>query len=157
MTKKKRLIATETSTEFNLHDVLDVAYYGPAFFGTPMQGNINSNFNYDTGSGFLTVTGKKCKNCYSQYYDHEKSDTSKVGFSDYDNVRSLNYGSATLKGRMYTDDVCLDPESPSTCASQFGFFVFNSQTGADGEDGLLGLGPDNKKTYGPNFIKFLKD
>jgi hypothetical protein len=69
MIKRKRLVTTATESEFDLRDVFDVAYYGPAFFGTPMQGHFDSNFNYDTGSGFLTVTGSRCINCYSQYYD----------------------------------------------------------------------------------------
>jgi len=35
MIKRKRLVTTATESEFDLRDVFDVAYYGPAFFGTP--------------------------------------------------------------------------------------------------------------------------
>ena len=106
----RKLVSMAKETEFDLRDVSEVAYYGPAFFGsTPMQGHLDSSFNYDTGSGFLTVASAKCTNCYSQYYDPDKSTTSKQGHTDYSNIESLMYGSATLKGKMYTDDVCLDP------------------------------------------------
>ena len=47
----------------------NLAYTGPVFLGTPLQGSATSEFVYDTGSGFLTVNSKDCSTCTSKYYD----------------------------------------------------------------------------------------
>jgi len=73
-----------------------------------MQGSGKSAFVYDSGSGFLTVNGAECKTCEDQYYNPTESSSSVLCLKEYSNTTSLTYGSATLNGTMYTDNVCLD-------------------------------------------------
>ena len=57
----------------DLANELNLAYTGPVFFGTPLQGTIDSEFVYDTGSGYLATTSSDCFGCDSQYYNVESS------------------------------------------------------------------------------------
>lgn len=41
----------------------NLAYTGPVFLGTPLQGSNSSDFIYDTGSGYLTVKSTDCADC----------------------------------------------------------------------------------------------
>jgi hypothetical protein len=46
---------SEDDRTIDLLNSSNLAYSGPVFLGTPLQGNPDSKFIYDTGSGFLTV------------------------------------------------------------------------------------------------------
>ena len=74
-----------------------MAYVGPVQLGTPMQGNSSSNFVYDSGSGYLTVTASDCTTCIDGYYNFAESDTSVHGYGDYEETR-LYFGSANFSG-----------------------------------------------------------
>jgi hypothetical protein len=117
----------------------NLAYSGPVFLGTPAQGNALSDFIYDTGSGYLTVTTTGCTNCGpTPYYDPALS--SSTASSTYTTTQ-LAYGSANLSGSMGADTVCLVSNDPTTCVTNFSFFKILQQTGLDGLDGILGLSP----------------
>jgi hypothetical protein len=53
----------------NLTNGNNLQYSGTVFIGTPLQGKNSSDFTYDTGSGYLTVTSVDCGNCTTKYYD----------------------------------------------------------------------------------------
>ena len=59
------------------------------------------------------------------------------------NTKKLDYGSASLKGTLETDNVCLDTTG-DMCVSDFEFFMITQQTGLNGNDGILGLSPANE-------------
>ena len=83
--------------KIDLKNYFNLQYSGPAFFGTPMLGNSNSTFIYDTGSPDLTTTSNSCYfGCgLSKYYNPELSSTS----SHISNVtKTIKYGSLTLDG-----------------------------------------------------------
>jgi hypothetical protein len=69
----------------------NLSYTGPVLIGTPLQGLPTSEFVYDTGSGYLTVTASGCSNCSSIYYNPALSSTAQS--STYVQ-NSLTYGSA---------------------------------------------------------------
>ena len=60
-----------TASSFDLVDQHNVAYLGPVFMGTPLQGSFDSNFVYDTGSGYLITTSTNMSYSLfsSQYYN----------------------------------------------------------------------------------------
>ena len=52
---------------------------------------------------------------------------------------NLKYGTAQLKGYLYTDKVCIDPIG-NRCASKFEFLaLFDAKGLGEGVDGILGL------------------
>lgn len=112
-----------------------------------------SEFIYDTGSGYLTVTGYNCTTCSSgyRYYDPRLSTTAtgQIGRN-----KTLSYGSATLSGFMMEDNVCLNPSQTDTCNNMFEFFYIESETGLDYLDGILGLSPDVAGN-GPSYMGHL--
>ena len=131
---------------------LNLAYSGPVYFGTPLQvPSRDSEFIYDTGSGYLTTTSTACSNCISKYYDPTVSSSARVYSSQ---TEKLDYGSASLTGYLGTDMVCLDTEE-QVCVSNFEFFVIQSASGLNGNDGILGLSPPNESQNGPSYIKAL--
>lgn len=75
----------------------DTSYTGPVYLGSPLQGDsaTNSDFVYDSGSGFLTVTGNGCTSCSSNLYNPANSTSSKIGYTGYSDT-TLKYGSAEL-------------------------------------------------------------
>ena len=81
---------------------MNLAYTGPVYFGTPVQPQDDSEFVYDTGSGYLTTTATSCSTCGSQYYNPEASSTSKVS-KHRGNRKQLDYGSASLVGYIGSD------------------------------------------------------
>ena len=93
-----------TISFIDLANQLNLAYTGPVFFGTPLQGSIDSEFVYDTGSGYLTTTSSDCLGCDSQYYDAETSLSNKKIDEE---PKVLRYGSATVFGSVSYDRVCL--------------------------------------------------
>ena len=136
--------------QIELNNNVNLAYTGPIYFGTPLQEGQNPEFVYDTGSGYLTTTSTSCYDCNSQYYDPTSSETARVVSSS---TKKLEYGSASLTGYMGSDEVCLNN---NTCVSDFEFFVITSQSGLNGNDGILGMSPSDKAN-GPSYIKALKD
>lgn len=78
----------------DLDNFINLMYTGPAFFGTPSQGDSNSLFYYDTSSTYTIVTAN-CSNCSEVYYNSENSTTA-TNVSDtnmtYD---SLTFGNMT--------------------------------------------------------------
>ena len=136
----------------DLVNQLNLAYTGPVFFGTPLQGNQDADFVYDTGSGYLTVTSTACDVCDSQYFSPGISESGRaLGLKP----KVLRYGSATLAGVMVADRVCLSDEEPlDVCADDFEFLVMTKSKGLNGNDGILGLSPINKAN-GPSFMDAL--
>jgi len=128
---------------------------GPVFFGTPLQTRLFSSFIYDTGSGWLVVKDNECVDCDFTYYDHVNSASYSKGYSNYYNDE-LNYGSASLKGYVGSDKVCLTTTNPDTCSENFGFFQITEETGLDGLDGILGFSPAVTNN-GPSFMKSLHE
>ena len=47
----------------NLKNTENTVYTGPILFGTPIAGSTDSEFIFDTGSGWLAVTSKQCSSC----------------------------------------------------------------------------------------------
>ena len=131
---------------------MNLAYTGPVHFGTPTQMNDDSEFVYDTGSGYLTTTSTSCSSCGSKYYDPDASNPSSV--SSGSGRKELDYGSASLVGYLGSDQVCL---AENMCVSDFEFFVITKQSGLTGYDGILGMSPPDESQNGPSYIKALHD
>lgn len=99
-------VANQSTTDLiDLTNTENLQYTGPAFFGTPLQGSNSSDFTYDTGSSYLTVTSTECKSCKTKYYDPSKSST--ASNSTQYNTTNISYGSADLDGYMGVDVACL--------------------------------------------------
>jgi hypothetical protein len=92
------------------------------FAGFPSQGSNKGKFVYDTGSGYLVISSNDCKSCNSKYYNPAVSSSAKMGAEGY-STQKLIFGSAHLKGNMYSDRVCVNPGQPHSCADDFGFFL----------------------------------
>mmetsp|Transcript_1028 Transcript_1028/g.674 ORF Transcript_1028/g.674 Transcript_1028/m.674 type:complete len:211 (+) Transcript_1028:278-910(+) len=120
-----------------------------------MQEPSSSKFIYDTGSGYLTVTGVNCTSCSSGYKYYDPS-TSESATGAESSSYQLKYGSATLHGYLMSDNVCLDPDQSDTCSDPFQFFYIMSESGLDNLDGILGLSPD-VTSNGPSFMGSLMD
>ena len=100
-------IEKEEEEKFRLQQSIELlnnsnlAYVGPVYFGTPLQTDQNySEFVYDTGSGYLTTTSTECSSCYTEYYDSSKSSTARVSSTA---TKTLDYGTASLRGYLGTD------------------------------------------------------
>ena len=129
-----------------------MAYTGPVYFGTPIQGNEDSDFVYDTGSGYLVTTSSDCDLCDSQYFDPSLSTSGSVVSSS---PKILRYGSATVFGTIVNDRVCLEHDEPlDMCAESFEFLVMTKSKGLNGNDGILGLSPPDKANR-PSYIQAL--
>ena len=146
----------DLESQIDLSPTGTVAYTGPVFLGTPLQGNASSTFLYDSGSQYLLVTGSNCTTCGSQYYNPNLSTTTRPS-TEY-TLHSMFYGNASFGGYMLEDDVCLsDFEAGSTCAKSFPLFVIDRQTNMNDEiDGVLGLGPKGSGN-GPSFVSYLSE
>ena len=147
---------SDLQSKIELSPTGTVAYTGPVFLGTPLQGNATSTFLYDSGSQYLLVTGSNCTTCASQDYDPILSTTIKPS-TEY-TLHSMFYGDASFGGYMLEDNVCLsDSEAGSTCATAFPLFVIDRQTNMNDEiDGVLGLGPKGSGN-GPSFVSYLSE
>jgi len=88
---------------------------------------------FDTGSDWLVIPESDCKNCKGQKYNSSESvpvDTTPT---------SREYGSASLKGKTFSDTVCLD-EMDTSCVANFTYFAFHYQKGLSPPiEGILGL------------------
>ena len=70
----------------------------------------------------------------------------------------MNYGSAKLKGKLYTDTVCIDPIG-NRCTKNFEFLALYDAKGLNSDiDGILGLAnhKDSEKRH-LNYVWALKD
>lgn len=70
------------------------------YFGDPSQ---KATVVFDTGSNWLTVTTELCDTCKSHAYITSKS-SKKTTSNEFIEQK---YGSASLSGKIYNDDVCL--------------------------------------------------
>jgi len=116
---------------------------------------------YDTGSDWLTVEGADCENCEGNTYNIGPSIDSGIAAVVNDEQSIRAYGSAELKGREYTDTVCI---LFSACVEKFEFFYIESQVGIrEPIDGILGmsrnkpffLAPEEGNQTGPLYIENL--
>lgn len=146
---------------------------GAGYVGTIYMGSEESPVKvlFDTGSDFLAITsdlcldpklgkqeapetvfdpvnlvyknsGKDLRKCKSTAYLSQKSSTShKMGGDD----EKLDYGSAKLMGKLYSDKTCID-QNKTACAN-FEFLALYQAQGLDDVDGVLGLAvhPDIKR------------
>ena len=53
-------LTSTVGTTIDLASKTNIAYTGPVFLGTPLQGSNSSVFLYDSGSGYLMVTESAC-------------------------------------------------------------------------------------------------
>ena len=74
---------------------------------------------YDTGSDWLTIEGAPCTECQGNTYDIQPSLDSGIAKQVGTEVSERLYGSAALKGKEYTDTVCI---LFSACVENFEFF-----------------------------------
>jgi len=147
-------LTSTAGTTIDLKGQTNIAYTGPVFFGSPLQGTNSSVFLYDSGSGYLMVTESGCSTCTTQYFNTTKSQTHSN--STTYTANAMGYGSAKFSGYMATDLVCLsDYNQGSSCVDNFDFFVVTKQSGMiNGVDGILGLGPP-VKANGPSYVQNL--
>ena len=131
--------ATDEGYRIALNNTANMAYTGPAWFGTPAQYG-EKMYIYDTGSGIVTTTTTNCyKGCDSHVYDPDLSTTK----SHFNSTQvELRYGSANLTGNFIEDRVCLaNGENGSMCADNFTFFEIVQAEGLTGINGLVGFSP----------------
>lgn len=77
---------------------------------------------YDTGSDWLTVEGADCSQCEGNTYDIGPSVDSGIAKPVKAEQSIRSYGSAELKGREFTDTVCI---LFSACVENFEFFYID--------------------------------
>ena len=75
---------------------------------------------YDTGSDWLVVEGADCTTCQGNTYDPQPSIDTGLATVVSETQSERNYGSASLKGREYTDTVCI---LFSACVPEFEYFL----------------------------------
>lgn len=143
-------------------------YIGTVFLG---QNEAPAKVLFDTGSDFLAVTsslcndpklgkqeedvavfnstsltfeksGKDLRKCKSTAYNIAESPSAKAMGGDDE---KLDYGSAKLMGKLYTDQTCIDGNK--TSCTPFEFLALYQAVGLDDVDGILGLAvhPDKNK------------
>ena len=62
MQEQTRRLQSDQFT-ISLENHANLAYVGPIFVGTPLQGSNLTSYIYDTGSGYLTVPSASCVTC----------------------------------------------------------------------------------------------
>ena len=126
----------------------NVIYYSTIYVGTPAQKLL---VVMDTGSDWLVLESKQCKNCLNNTYDSTLSKTHKR--VDYDYVEHV-YGTYLLHGYDATDLVALDADNQTVI--NFEFFEIYEQAGIQSEfDGIFGLSRKLKGKTGPLFLEGL--
>ena len=137
-----------------MDNYINLQYTGPLYFGTPLQGNDDAKFFYDTGTGTSIVTSKLCGNgCLSQYYDSTKSTTSQAKSSTNTTIYSLLAGNVT--GTYINDRVCINEK---LCADDWTFFEIEDTQKMLNFDGILGFSPINGSAeHDTSFVKALYD
>ena len=85
-------------------------WVGQILMGSSFKG---LNVVWDTGSDWLVVQSMGCSNCKGNMYDTTKPTV-------VENTKTeRNYGSASLKGFVYSDKVCM---SGASCVNSFKYF-----------------------------------
>jgi len=97
---------------------------------------------FDLASMSYRKSGKDHRKCKSTAYDLKLSQTV-VPMANADDEH-LDYGSAKLNGKMFTDRVCIDGNK--TSCTNFDFLALYQATGLDDTDGVLGLAVHPDKT-----------
>ena len=146
---------------------------GAGYIGTIYMGSEQTPVKvlFDTGSDFLAITsdlclnatlgkqeehaavfdpvsltykndGKDLRKCKSTAYLTQQSSSAKAMGGDDEH---LDYGSAKLQGKLYTDQTCIDQNK--TSCTDFEFLALYQAVGLDDTDGVLGLAvhPDAKR------------
>jgi hypothetical protein len=121
------------------------------------------NVLFDTGSDWLVLEGKDCKNCKDNKYDPNTSSYFQEGGGI---EKYLSYGTfMSVTAKRVQDQVCL--KSFSLCVEPVSFMLASEQNGINAMlDGILGMAPGFKprgdklpsdfKT-GPLFLNYLYD
>lgn len=123
--RKENSRLSSGSFELNLTNNADLAYVGPIFLGTPLQGSNLTAYIYDTGSGYLTIPASSCLTCNLTFLYVKAASSTSQSYTAYTTTK-LSYGSAQLYGSMTADTVCLSNyEDSQTCVTDFGFFLIN--------------------------------
>ena len=143
-----------SSFAISMTNVDNLAYTGPVFVGTPMQGNNLTQFVYDTGSGYLTIPTTQCIACRPGFKYNPSNSATYSTSASYSETKSLVYGSASLTGYMGSDTVCLNPANANSCVNNFSFFLITKESGLQGVNGILGLSPAANGN-GPSFMQAL--
>lgn len=63
--------------QVDLENIGNTAYTGAMMFGTPLQGDIESQFYFDSTVTYTSVTTTECTNCNTTYYNGNASSTYK--------------------------------------------------------------------------------
>ena len=133
---------------------LNIEYVGPLFIGTPMQGNKDSKFYYDTGTGTTLTTATGCDSgCASHYYNPLKSSTSQAVVNGTDTtVKTLKTGN--IKGDWYKDKVCINEK---LCVDDWGVFAGTAPSKPIEFDGVLGFSfiNDTAGIHNTSFVQAL--
>ena len=148
-----KLGKTKENTAIDIDNLINLHYTGPLKFGTPLQGNDQAKFFYDTSTGTTITTSKKCgSGCVSQYYDSSKSTTSQaVG----NRTSIYNMQVENVTGTYIKDRVCI---SENLCVNDWTFFEIEKTQKFLEVDGILGFSPINKTSvHDTSFVKALYD
>ena len=137
----------------NMANFINLQYTGPLMFGSPQQGNQDSKFFYDTGTGVAITTGTDCDNsCSTHYYDRNKSRTAQIVES---NASLDNLIMGSLNGTYVKDTVCI---SQTLCVEDWTFFEITSSEHFLEYSGVLGFSPINRTSeHDTSFVKSLYD
>jgi hypothetical protein len=122
-------------------------------FGTPPQGNTESQFYFDSTVTYTSVTTTECVTCNTTYYNSNASST----YKSVPGITGIQYQLPTVEvtGKMASDTVCVNSADPTNCVGNFQFFMIQDQIGMEkGIDGTVGLGPPNN---GPSIVEALYD
>ena len=97
----------------DIRNVLNAQYLGTVHVGTYKNETTKEVYNkpgkvvFDTGSNWLTLTSDKCAECDTKVFNSASTTANMIGQDPFTQV----YGSATLSGYQYTDNVCLYKKS----------------------------------------------
>lgn len=119
-------------------------WVGPVLMGRQQR---QMNVVYDTGSDWLVVFGADCDNCNGTRLDPTDS-----GVPTTSGISERHYGSASLSGREYRDEVCIDFR---TCVKDFEYFNILSQKGLSPPiEGILGMSQNSSSAMeGKAFVE----
>ena len=141
-------------TVLNLDNHYNYYYYGRIYIGDKRQ---EFKINFDTGSRLLFVPSYNCKGCpnnsnkYIPYYSKY--------FKNLYQKDSIKYiDGAKVQGEYYSDMISLKPRGRFNLIAMDVIFlsVFEAQNLINDEnDGLMGLGIDNKGDSSKSFIETL--
>jgi hypothetical protein len=146
---------TGSSFDITLTNSDNIAYSGPVFVGTPLQGNSAALFVYDTGSGYLTIPSSNCNNCKVKFLYNSAASSTFSTTASYSSTKLLSYGSINLTGSMVSDTVCLqNTTNADSCVNDFSFFLVTKENGQSSFSGILGLAPAANGN-GPSYMEAL--